>query len=174
MLRVLHFAICNKKQIDHYKCTCILCVSKCNGKFWDYLLLNSIASALNTSFFFWNVHDECSSFLEIVFFKRISFYFECFNWRLLLFVFFFFLCAFFFVCSFLFILWVFIMFICVIFVGFHWICLFFFLYLLPFIFPFSPLQWKPCPWLLPHWPLLSLGISWGCLSPSSIPFYWGL
>jgi len=51
MLRVLHFAICNKTQIECYKCTRILCVSKCNGKFGDYLLLNSIASALNTSFF---------------------------------------------------------------------------------------------------------------------------
>lgn len=85
MLKVLHFAICNKNQIDHYKCTHILCVSKCNGKFGDYLLLNSIAIALNTSSFFCNVHDECSSFLDIVFFKRISFYFECLNWRFFLF-----------------------------------------------------------------------------------------
>jgi hypothetical protein len=54
-------------------------LSKCNDKFGDYLLLNSIVSALNTSSFFGNVHDECSSFLEIVFFKRISFYSKCLN-----------------------------------------------------------------------------------------------
>ncbi len=65
MLRVLHFAICDKKKINHYKCTRILCVSKCNGKFGDCLLVNSIASALNKRFFFFFVMSMMNAHLSL-------------------------------------------------------------------------------------------------------------